>query len=516
MANRKQFYLDQEVANAELNAAFAYLESADRALMTDQGFAGVMQNAVVVQHTGTPNLSVDVSGNAVVYDQLGERISWAATQTIDVSQDSSHVTTTVAGAGNEKWVAVFAVFARVLTDPRVDGASNTIFFDQVEGFTFLVTQGAEATIGTAPRPTLQSAAILLADVNITHGMTAVLNASIDTTRRQNIFDIAGSPLAIHTGTVKSAIASMLAATNAATSAALLIVNTYANAAALRAATPLATDLSIITAGAGGYGLYFYDAANTIADDGVSVIKPTSVGAGAGRWLSTVQGPSVVTYANVAALKAAIPDATRLAVIDGKGTYYYDPTSALADDSGGATGIAIGSSSTEVITAITTIKPTSVGGGNGRWLLQRGAGVTIFDYYEGAGSNVGSYGPAAGPSGSFVTNSGPVFPANSLRAGDIVDVEADILVTADATPSTIAGGFFYGSASGVEGSQRGPTVFHSVPAVSNLETLRVRGRYVAQSGDVGSIIAVQFFVQQSAGSANITVNLLSISAKVKRP
>src|ERR1700759_4954283 len=190
MAGRKNFYLDQEVASSELNAAFAYLEQADRALMTDQGITGVLANGVVVQHTGTPNLSVDISGNAVAYDNAGERVSWGAPVSVDVSQDSNHVTTAVASSGHEKWVAVFAIFKRVLTDPRIDGNGATVYFDQAESFDFVVTQGAAAPIGTAPKPALINGGILLADINFTFGLTAVLNSMINTARRMDAIVIA--------------------------------------------------------------------------------------------------------------------------------------------------------------------------------------------------------------------------------------------------------------------------------------------------------------------------------------
>ena len=59
---------------------------------------------------------------------------------------------------------------------------------------------------------------------------------------------------------------------------------YADAATLRAET-VHLDGSVAALNAGSSGaLYTYDAASVRADDGILTIKPTDVGAGAGRWL----------------------------------------------------------------------------------------------------------------------------------------------------------------------------------------------------------------------------------------
>lgn len=446
MANRKIYYFKQPVTETELNAGFAYLEAADRALMTDQAFVGVLQNGGVVQHTGTPNLSVDIAGNAVCYDQNGQRISWPTTQNVDVSQDSTHVSTSVAGVGNEKWVSVFAQFVRVLSDPRTDGNNTTVYFDQAESFQFLVTQGAEATIGSAPRPALQSVGVLLADVHMIHSQTQVLNADIDvTTRRQDIFVIPGALYSIRRGTVKDVLSDMNANLNT---------------------------LGAITGG--------------------------------GFQVKT-------SYAAIQALAApSLPTIIFLAQAGGQrgGLYYWDAASTDADDTAGASGISCGTSTTDTITLATTVKPTAVGGGSpGRWLLQRDRYTIVYEKSQG---NTGEFvqGTTAGGVGctiNLTTKTGISFPANSLRAGDIIEVEADLNISTNGpgtgTPTTnMLITASYGLTIGGSGASLTASAPHQYSVyVEDDHMAHPRARYVVQSADVTHTIVIlgSVLVQEAA-------------------
>jgi hypothetical protein len=70
----------------------------------------------------------------------------------------------VSAAGKERVVAIFLMFDRELSDPRVDGNSLKVFFRADESFKFSVVQGAEAAAADAIPPALRADAILLADV----------------------------------------------------------------------------------------------------------------------------------------------------------------------------------------------------------------------------------------------------------------------------------------------------------------------------------------------------------------
>jgi hypothetical protein len=210
MAQRYDYYFLQPVTEEELNEGFAGLENADRALMTDQALVGIFSGGVCAQHAPVANLTVDVSGPVIGYDDFGQRIlAPGPTLNVNVAQDSSSVSTAVAGSSNEKWVSIALQFTRVLTDPREDGNSQTVYFNEAESYLVIVTQGAEAAVGTAPRPSIDPDNLLLCDVNLRFGTTQVFNAALDTTRRQDVFVMAGSPFSIRSGTLFGAVESML-------------------------------------------------------------------------------------------------------------------------------------------------------------------------------------------------------------------------------------------------------------------------------------------------------------------
>lgn len=335
--DRRDFYFKQPVTEAELNGAFDAVENAMFRLMTDMDIIGVLQACVGAQVTPVPNLNVTVSGPGFAYDEAGERMTVAAPfESVDVSQDSSHVPTTVAGGGNEKWVSVFLKFIRALSDPRVDGNSNTVYFVSNESKEYVVVQGAEAAIGTAPRPTLDPTSILLFDVHRTFGQTQIFNGDIDTTRRQDAFVIAQTPVSIRAGTVYGAIAAQLQALNdhilnlggAHPDTAITVVAhagtrfslsgagsvddqmlaiqeqidnfmtdgvdaifQVADLTALRAIGPgsrFANQMAFVQDVSGVGGIYFWKPGGGDADDGVFTILPADAPA-FGRWVANAKG-----------------------------------------------------------------------------------------------------------------------------------------------------------------------------------------------------------------------------------
>lgn len=191
MSGRLDYYFRQQVTEAELDRGFDLLEQADWDIVVDQGFTGVVLGLGVGEN-GPPDLNVQV-GNGTAYSKDGERINIPAPQVVDLSQDDGSASTAVGAPGNEKWVSLFVVFDRVLSDPRIDGNSLTVFFERAESFTFSVVQGAEAASGLGVRPALDAGKILLCDTLLTFGQTTIVNAGIDTTRRENrLFPLASA------------------------------------------------------------------------------------------------------------------------------------------------------------------------------------------------------------------------------------------------------------------------------------------------------------------------------------
>ena len=212
---RYDFFFRQKVTEGELDAAFDAVEQMEFNSHLAGGIVGIQSQAIVTENSGTPNLTVDVSGPAEIRDQLGQRINWTPAQDVDCSVDESSNSTAVTTPGNERWLSVFAKFERTLSDPRLDGTGATVQFNRAEGFTINVVQGAEAPISTAVRPALRADEVLLADVRLINGQTQILNSDIDTTRREDAFVITdGASNVFRAGTSEGAIQEVVTALGA--------------------------------------------------------------------------------------------------------------------------------------------------------------------------------------------------------------------------------------------------------------------------------------------------------------
>ncbi len=186
MANRLDYFFKQPVTEAELDLGFKLLEDADRLIVADLGLTGVISGGVATEHSPVADLTVDLTGPFLSHSPQGERVAYVPAQTVDLSIDNLGASTDPPTPTFERIVSLFVKFDRTLSDPRLDGASQTIFFNQAESFKFFVTQGAEAAPGTPTPPPLEADGLLLADVTLTSGQTQILNADLDTARRQEV------------------------------------------------------------------------------------------------------------------------------------------------------------------------------------------------------------------------------------------------------------------------------------------------------------------------------------------
>lgn len=206
MSNRLNYYYRQKVIEAELDLGFSSLETADRGLAVDHALAGVTTGLAVAQHASPQNLTVDITAG-VAYDKIGQRVGVGSPQTLNCAVDEGSVSTSVTTPGNSKIISIFAKFVRALTDPRIDGNSVTVYFNEAESFQLIVRQGAEAA--SPSPPALDGTHILLADITLTFGQTQIVNANISTTRREDLIVVSGAPHALRNNTIKSALSSLL-------------------------------------------------------------------------------------------------------------------------------------------------------------------------------------------------------------------------------------------------------------------------------------------------------------------
>jgi hypothetical protein len=211
---RYDFYFGQKVRHTELDDAFDAVETAIGTFLQGFGYSGIITGADVAENNPTPNFTVDVSGPALVYDQLSQKIAWSATQDVDCTIDENGAATAVVSSGNEKYLSIFAEFERLASDPRTDRNGATVFYDQAESFSINVVQGVEAPTGTAVKPSLRADQVLLGDVLITYAMTQIQNSDIDLDRAQYPFDLTGSPTAIKEKSFLDVLQAMLDVLNA--------------------------------------------------------------------------------------------------------------------------------------------------------------------------------------------------------------------------------------------------------------------------------------------------------------
>lgn len=207
--DQTNFYYRQVVGEADLDLSHEQLRAAIRQQELDIGGVGIKAGGDIVEASPTPNMTVELDTPLIAVDQEGNRVYVASQDPIDVSVDSNSVSTAVTTPGNEKYVSVFVRFDTVLSDPRLDGNSNIVYWLVSASYEIVVVQGAEALAGTASPPSLLADALLCGDVLLYEGMTEVIAADIDLSRQQLAFSISSTNYDIAAGTQVAALEAML-------------------------------------------------------------------------------------------------------------------------------------------------------------------------------------------------------------------------------------------------------------------------------------------------------------------
>lgn len=430
--DRRDFYFKQAVAEDELDGAFDAVENALFNMPLDWGVQGIFSGLAASQIAPTPNLTIDVS-DGVAMDQAGERMAPAGNpNVVNCAQDSQTIPTTVTGVGNERYVSVFLKFARALSDPRTDGNNVTVYFKRNESFEFVVVQGAEASVGTATKPAKDPTMLLVCDVHLIHGQTQIQNSDITTTRRDDAFVIADTPLSIRAGTISGAITAMLSNLNGhilgsmgehpATAITTSATGAWADASTVASGTVQSSINGIVSALAAAAGTakiggaahagtrYSLAAASADAQHASLQAEIDSI--------LTNGIDQIAVVSSVANLRAIVSSTIVglfrfvIGALNPQGLYYYDSASTATDD------------------GFSTIKPNDLGGGApGRWRIATMGGM-LFDQQSGGISSAG-YGSviSSGTGTSFADVAGAGVSLLTMQNADRVCITFDAVVEA---------------------------------------------------------------------------------------
>lgn len=210
MSDRKDFISGELVTQQRLDAAFADLEIADRNMTADAGFVGIFSGLGVTEN-GSPNLTVNVA-TGTAYAPAGERMRAGTGTNVNCALDRDGVSTAVTNPINTRILAIVMRPDRILSDPQEDAGGDTVYTQRTESYSIEVIQGAEGAPAVAP--SIDSDAVLLADVTLINAQTQILNASITSNdRRDDQIVVAGSPFALRRGKMLDAFSDVVARYN---------------------------------------------------------------------------------------------------------------------------------------------------------------------------------------------------------------------------------------------------------------------------------------------------------------
>lgn len=182
---RINFYLEQVVAKEDLALLQDNIESMFAALIEDLGIR-YAYNGLYADANNPNAMAVRVHPGRCYFgfDGCGQHGVLSTIQLVALNLDKNGAATAVQTNGNERWLSVWVIPKTVSDTPVITPAGITIQYRTYDSVDFAVTMGAEAAIGSASRPALESVTngILIADVRLTYGMTTVPNANIDASR----------------------------------------------------------------------------------------------------------------------------------------------------------------------------------------------------------------------------------------------------------------------------------------------------------------------------------------------
>jgi len=229
MSDMRDFHYLQVVCQDELDGAFTILEQALWDFAADWGLSietasratkGGVLSGWTASTVGTGVTVQFTAGKG--YDEDGKRITTASTLQLNLGADgqsnpgvggATNGNSTDPTDGYHRWVTVFLVHDRLLSDPRTDGFNQTVNFKKDESFHFQVDAGAEVLKASTPtKPARRTDAILLGDFRLENTGGTVDCDLVEQDRMEWWLNITGAGLAAKTlqaGDIRSAIAALL-------------------------------------------------------------------------------------------------------------------------------------------------------------------------------------------------------------------------------------------------------------------------------------------------------------------
>jgi hypothetical protein len=205
MADRLDFYYREKVLEGDLDGAFDGLEEADHNLAVDVDFAarvppspppagaksefgGICWGFDVTHLGSTTSFQI---GQGAAYDELGKRIGTDGTLTVDFTHDGD-LTIGEGGHGDGvsvlptvsqyRWLTLFIVYDRKLSDLRYDGYNNAVYHVRDESFHFEIVMSTSSATPTKPDRELYK--LLLLDVKVYNNAGALEYADHDVDRTE--------------------------------------------------------------------------------------------------------------------------------------------------------------------------------------------------------------------------------------------------------------------------------------------------------------------------------------------
>ena len=184
--DRVDWYFRQLVREDELDLSFDQVQDRieQAASQPETGFDGMIVGGLVSEAT-VPDLTVDVTGNAIGYTPEGKRLFWTDLANIDASEDDSSVSTVVATPGNSRIISIFVEFDEAVDDLRTDGFGSPVYFKLLASHRIFVVMSDEDVTPTPPP--LKTDALLLCDITRIFGQTTFLNTDISVARREDFY-----------------------------------------------------------------------------------------------------------------------------------------------------------------------------------------------------------------------------------------------------------------------------------------------------------------------------------------